>query len=586
MINQIYKKYFFKYHYDQVYINNYNKITNLYKLVLTKCLCGATSDRNIISHDRCGNDYKIVLCKNCGLIRAKKYFLRNDILDIYTNIYNSERSEDTPEALYQSSAKSLSTKESWEIIEEYVNLSGNRKLDIIDIGGGGGGFLDKYKTKHNCYVSDFESKWLENAAKNNINVIQGGIEEILSLNKNFDLIILNHVIEHWSNFETEITNLKKICKENKTKIFIEVPGIDSLKHGRREADIVGDVIIYHYHYFSSYTLSELMKKYGFDCLYSDSRARLIFEPSLEYSDHKIVNNYNKVFADIKTSLFKKIYYSLKKILVNNSPNFIKLILIKKFFRSFVTYFSLKKNLEFLFNIITYLNYLKIKNKYKKIIHLHVPQCGGNSLNYFLKLNLGFRLLQFRKNSVLYLENYLKNNEFIITLHSGIDFMKNSLSRNDFFVILSLRNPKNRILSNYYRNKKLHDEKNTKYITLEQFLNKRINQKLDNVYVRYLSKKFNYDGYCENKYINEDDLKNAIYNLKYINHINIIDNKKCFKILIKKLGIIIPISKYFNLQKNKVSDSKYPDISKTENELLEKLIFYDLKLYNLILKNEY
>ena len=93
-------------------------------------------------------------------------------------------------------------KERWSIINPYVNLS-NRRLSILDVGGAAGGFLDRYRENHDCYLMDFDNNWLNFAKKKGINVINGGLDKVFK-NKKFDLIILNHVVEHWSNFHEEI----------------------------------------------------------------------------------------------------------------------------------------------------------------------------------------------------------------------------------------------------------------------------------------------------------------------------------------------------------------------------------------------
>ena len=77
-------------------------------------------------------------------------------------------------------------------------------------------FVDKYKNIHECYVSDFETKWLNTAKNNNIKVITGGIDQLIKQKNTYDLIIMNHVVEHWNEFSYEINNLnmKKLIYQN------------------------------------------------------------------------------------------------------------------------------------------------------------------------------------------------------------------------------------------------------------------------------------------------------------------------------------------------------------------------------------
>ena len=41
-------------------------------------------------------------------------------------------------------------------------------------------------------------------------------------------------------------------------------------------------------------------------------------------------------------------------------------------------------------IVSIINYFSVKKKYKKIIFLHIPHCGGNTIHKFLKFNFGGR----------------------------------------------------------------------------------------------------------------------------------------------------------------------------------------------------
>ncbi len=67
----------------------------------------------------------------------------------------------------------------------------------------------------------------------------------------------------------------KLCKllgENSI-VYFEVPGLDSLKEGRRNSDILGEIQIAHKYYFTSNVLKNIFENYGFKVLYIDSQVR-------------------------------------------------------------------------------------------------------------------------------------------------------------------------------------------------------------------------------------------------------------------------------------------------------------------------
>ena len=71
------------------------------------------------------------------------------------------------------------------------------------------------------------------------------------------------------DIEKEIQKLISIQKINETLNYIEFPGVDSLKYGRRGGDILGDIHIPHVYYFTSYVFENLMNRYGFEKIYLD-----------------------------------------------------------------------------------------------------------------------------------------------------------------------------------------------------------------------------------------------------------------------------------------------------------------------------
>ncbi len=148
-------------------------------------------------------------------------------------------------------------------------------------------------------------------------------------------------------------------------------------------------------------------------------------------------------------------------------------------------------------------------------------------------------------------------------------------------MLNIRNPKNRYLSNYYRNKKL----NNLSISLLEFLKKRRNEKLDNLYVRFLSGKNIYQpGKTK---INKKIFLIANQNIKKFDSIIFLENLKFdMQLVIKKLFYFNIFSNLFFSQKNKVSDSRYKKVSKLEKNIISKLTYYDNLIYkNLIKKYE-
>ena len=267
-----------------------------YKLTATKCLCNYTVDELVSRSDRHCVEFPIVICKKCGLIRAKNYFTNENVKDFYQNYYrpganslNINYGNNDPEIFFNMQAQK--SKHRFDLINKYkIKNIDNKK--ILDLGGGVGGVLNHFNS-NDLYLADYFGPYLNYAKSKGIKTIVGGLNEI---NFKPDVIILSHIIEHWSNFKEEIKKLIQIQKVGETINYIEFPGVDSLKLGRREGDFIGDVHVPHVYYFTSYVFENIMNRYGFKKIYIDSEIRSIFVYTGEKSN--LTNNYPKVRQDL------------------------------------------------------------------------------------------------------------------------------------------------------------------------------------------------------------------------------------------------------------------------------------------------
>ena len=188
--------------------------------------------------------------------------------------------------------KKKNSKFKYDLLDEY-KIKPLNELKIIDLGGGVGGVLDHFSNDNEKYLFDFYDPYLNFAKTKGIKSVKGGLDKI---DFKADIIILSHVIEHWSDFKNEIQKLIDIQKKNETLNYIEFPGVDSIKKGRREGDVLGDIHIPHVYYFTSYVFENIMNRYGFEKVYSDTLIKSIYI----YTGNKknLVNYYETVKYDL------------------------------------------------------------------------------------------------------------------------------------------------------------------------------------------------------------------------------------------------------------------------------------------------
>ena len=218
----------------------------------------------------------------------------------------------------------------FKIIEKFANKILSKKK-VLDLGGGVGGCLEHFKNENEVYLADYFDPYLNYAKSKGINIIKGGLDKI---DFKPDIIILSHVIEHWSNFREEIKKLIQIQKIGETINYIEFPGVDSIKLGRREGDIIGDIHVPHVYYFASYVFENIMNRYGFEKLYIDSLIKSLFIYTGKKSN--LINNYPKVFQDLMLAEKKRKIYCVQNFIKLFIPNNL-LSIIRRFRNKRINY---------------------------------------------------------------------------------------------------------------------------------------------------------------------------------------------------------------------------------------------------------
>ena len=124
-----------------------------------------------------------------------------------------------------------------------------------------GGVMEKYILTQKCFLVDYDKKYLDYPKSKGINIIFGGIEDLIREKIKPDLILLSHVIEHIVDLEKFLIDLKKIMKEN-SLVYFEFPALDSLKLGR-STNFLNELHIPYIYYFTSYWMKNCLILKGF-----------------------------------------------------------------------------------------------------------------------------------------------------------------------------------------------------------------------------------------------------------------------------------------------------------------------------------
>ena len=109
---------------------------------------------------------------------------------------------------------------------ENLKLNSTKILKLLDIGCGSGGFLANVSAENNIigYGVDFDPMAIKAAKKRGLNnVYQKSIKD---LNEKFDVITLNHLIEHIQNISQFNIEIRNICNQD-CLIFLRTPNAAS-----------------------------------------------------------------------------------------------------------------------------------------------------------------------------------------------------------------------------------------------------------------------------------------------------------------------------------------------------------------------
>ncbi|OGI20837.1 MAG: hypothetical protein A3B68_09915 [Candidatus Melainabacteria bacterium RIFCSPHIGHO2_02_FULL_34_12] len=144
-------------------------------------------------------------CKNCNLI------FQNPVPDtkILSSFYPSEYRNFLPEG---KSIFSFLKDIQFLMLASKISKHLEKNSKILEIGYGNGQLLSTIQKKgyKNLYGTDFTDENSEVLLKKRIKVATSNIEERFPFNESFDVIIMNNVIEHFSNPKKVL----KICKEH------------------------------------------------------------------------------------------------------------------------------------------------------------------------------------------------------------------------------------------------------------------------------------------------------------------------------------------------------------------------------------
>lgn len=269
-------------------------------------MCGSINFKNIAKKDRYNLWNPVAICKKCGLILANprltsasyEKFYRSDE---YRLIYDEEAwHSDVLEQRYN-------VEYSQHIFKAILPFSRKRKLNkVLEFGcGGGWNLVPFFKNDFQIFGLDLSGYLVEVGRSKGLNLKVGSFDQIQG---KYDIIILNHVIEHFTDLEANLLELKEYLS-SAGLFYIAVPNMDNFGLGQLQNA--------HAYYFSPRTFIHYLSNIGFQCIEFGSCENIhmygIFSLNNHHSKSKndLHNEYKRVLKKIR---FVKIKETIKIIL--------------------------------------------------------------------------------------------------------------------------------------------------------------------------------------------------------------------------------------------------------------------------------
>ena len=257
------------------------------------CLCGSRRSLPIKPRERFDIPITFAICLRCGHIYAKNILNEKALDDFYTSpLYRSLYGGLTiQEHIDKLNFPEKSETELYRIAKPFLPKNGA----VLEWGSSGGWNLIPFRDfGHSVLGLDVNVPYLE-AGRNtyglDLELIHENTFETLEQRK-FDVIILNHVLEHLTEPQELLRKLARISMPN-TIFLIGLPTIEAIKdYGFRNYFTVA-----HIHYFSKFSFTSALISSGFSLIETHrTHGGLTFVAKLSDSSKKSSDFFGVLYA--------------------------------------------------------------------------------------------------------------------------------------------------------------------------------------------------------------------------------------------------------------------------------------------------
>lgn len=302
---------------------------------IKKCPCGGSDLHKLASQDRFGLPFNALICRACGLLVTSPRICELDMPEYYRTIYhplvvglgvgeeasNYSFSDDQGSKIYSYLSPLLK------------NITSN-EVRVFEIGcATGANLLDfaKEARKQNIecklFGTEYEESLAQIASAKGVEIAKNWTD-FDDVSVKFDVIIMSHVLEHFTDPVASLNSLRNLLKKDGL-LYVEVPGLMNREMMREwyDSNFLDYLVHAHTFNFNLSSMENLVGRAGFHFLKGDEVVRGVFMPEATQTyrtENKASSNYSEVltyienhFVDISASerkigLAKQLYRSVRK----------------------------------------------------------------------------------------------------------------------------------------------------------------------------------------------------------------------------------------------------------------------------------
>lgn len=243
------------------------KMRDQYRQINVNCLCGNSYYDTLSQKDRYGLPVVTVICRKCGLVYQNPRLDNDSSKEFYSTIYRDLYETSTIPMFFDGQLRSGNRIVNWL----------RKRMDrfprtVVEIGCGAGGILKAFQNNGvETLGVDYDERYINYGRHKSLRLLLGGAEAVPK--HSADLVILSHVLEHFSDIQKELDTICGLLSANGS-LYVELPGVFNLKE--YHYDFLKSVQNAHNYYFALGTLEQVLSLYGWKLEYGDENIFSIF----------------------------------------------------------------------------------------------------------------------------------------------------------------------------------------------------------------------------------------------------------------------------------------------------------------------